>query len=259
MIYGEVENKSRQIRNLSWELQDGRGRGLSRILSRSLETPVLDENGEQAITVWPSKGRVKYSIKHIAPPEKLNLYLAANRGPGRLQNKGTCAGKYVLKKNKSFLNEAAIDSKQARIDTLLRKYCRFLPIPVYSGETLINALEPMWMKKPSELTDEDYIKFYHELYPGQDDPLFWIHLNVDYPFTLTGILYFPKIKNNFEVTKNRIQLYCNQVFVTDSVEGVVPEFMMLLQGRDRLSRHPPSMYHVHTCRAIRLSRRFRRI
>ena len=101
---------------------------------------------------------------------------------------------------------------------------------IYSGETLINALEPMWMKKPSELTDEDYIKFYHELYPGQDDPLFWIHLNVDYPFTLTGILYFPKIKNNFEVTKNRIQLYCNQVFVTDSVEGVVPEFMMLLQG-----------------------------
>lgn len=113
---------------------------------------------------------------------------------------------------------------------MLRKYCRFLPVPVYSGETLINALEPQWMKKPTELTDEDYIKFYHELYPGQDDPLFWIHLNVDYPFTLTGILYFPKIKNNFEITKNRIQLYCNQVFVTDSVEGVVPEFMMLLQG-----------------------------
>lgn len=120
--------------------------------------------------------------------------------------------------------------EQIRIDTLLKKYCRFLPVPVYSGDTLINATEPQWMKKPSELTDEDYIKFYHELYPGQDDPLFWIHLNVDYPFTLTGILYFPKIKNNFEVTKNRIQLYCNQVYVTDSVEGVVPEFMMLLQG-----------------------------
>jgi molecular chaperone HtpG len=86
------------------------------------------------------------------------------------------------------------------------------------------------MKKPSELTDDDYRNFYHELYPGQDDPLFWIHLNVDFPFTLTGILYFPKIKNNFEINKNRIQLYCNQVYVTDSVEGVVPEFMMLLQG-----------------------------
>ncbi len=120
--------------------------------------------------------------------------------------------------------------EQTRIDTLLKKYCRFLPVPVYSGETLINATEPKWMKKPSELTDDDYLKFYHELYPGQDDPLFWIHLNVDYPFTLTGILYFPKIKNNFEITKNRIQLYCNQVYVTDSVEGVVPEFMMLLQG-----------------------------
>ncbi len=142
---------------------------------------------------------------------------------GTRTERGTDIVLYIDDESKEFL-------EQARIDTLLRKYCRFLPIPVYSGETLINALEPMWMKKPSELTDEDYIKFYHELYPGQDDPLFWIHLNVDYPFTLTGILYFPKIKNNFEVTKNRIQLYCNQVFVTDSVEGVVPEFMMLLQG-----------------------------
>jgi molecular chaperone HtpG len=95
---------------------------------------------------------------------------------------------------------------------------------------VINNTEPRWTKNPSELTDDDYRQFYHELYPGQDDPLFWIHLNVDYPFTLTGILFFPKIKNNFEITKNRIQLYCNQVYVTDSVEGVVPEFMMLLQG-----------------------------
>ena len=95
---------------------------------------------------------------------------------------------------------------------------------------VINATEPQWMKKPSELSDEDYLAFYHELYPGQDDPMFWIHLNVDYPFTLTGILFFPKIHNNFDVQKNRIQLYCNQVYVTDSVEGVVPEFMMLLQG-----------------------------
>lgn len=126
--------------------------------------------------------------------------------------------------------ESAEFLEKIRIDTLLKKYCRFLPVPVYSGDTLINALEPMWMKKPAELTDDDYIKFYHELYPGQDDPLFWIHLNVDYPFNLTGILYFPKLRNNIEVNKNRIQLYCNQVFVTDSVEGVVPEFMMLMQG-----------------------------
>ena len=135
--------------------------------------------------------------------------------------------------------------EQARIDTLLRKYCRFLPVPVVSGkeqewkdgkmidtdkDKVINSTEPLWTKKPADLTDKDYIAFYHDLYPGQDDPLFWIHLNVDYPFNLTGILFFPKIHNNFEVTKNRIQLYCNQVYVTDSVEGVVPEFMMLLQG-----------------------------
>lgn len=135
--------------------------------------------------------------------------------------------------------------EQARIDTLLKKYCRFLPVPVISGkeqewkdgkmvdtdrDKVVNSTEPLWMKKPVDLTDKDYIDFYHDLYPGQNDPLFWIHLNVDYPFNLTGVLFFPKIHNNFEVTKNRIQLYCNQVFVTDSVEGVVPEFMMLLQG-----------------------------
>lgn len=135
--------------------------------------------------------------------------------------------------------------EQARIDALLKKYCRFLPVPVVSGkeqewkdgkmvdtdrDKVINSTEPLWMKKPAGLTDKDYMAFYHDLYPGQDDPLFWIHLNVDYPFNLTGILFFPKIHNNFEITKNRIQLYCNQVFVTDSVEGVVPEFMMLLQG-----------------------------
>jgi molecular chaperone HtpG len=98
-------------------------------------------------------------------------------------------------------------------------------------DKVINNIEPAWTKKPADLTDDDYRKFYHELYPGQDDPLFWIHLNVDFPFTLTGILYFPKIKNNIDINRQgRIQLYCNQVFVTDSVEGVVPEFMMLMQG-----------------------------
>ena len=153
-------------------------------------------------------------------------------------SRGTDIILYIDDDNKEFL-------EQARIDSLLKKYCRFLPVPVISGkeqewkdgkmvdtdkDKVINASEPKWTKKPSELTDADYLDFYHELYPGQDDPLFWIHLNVDYPFTLTGILYFPKIKNNLDIRKDRIQLYCNQVYVTDSVEGVVPEFMMLLQG-----------------------------
>ena len=152
--------------------------------------------------------------------------------------RGTDIVLYIDDDNKEFL-------EQARIDTLLKKYCRFLPVPVVSGkeqewkdgkyvdtdkDKIVNDTEPAWTKKPSELTDEDYRKFYHELYPGQEDPLFWIHLNVDYPFTLTGILFFPKIKSNLDIRKDRIQLYCNQVYVTDSVEGVVPEFMMLLQG-----------------------------
>ncbi len=97
-------------------------------------------------------------------------------------------------------------------------------------DNIVNATEPLWTRKPSELTDEDYLKFYHELMPGREDPLFWIHLNVDYPFTLTGILYFPKIKSNIDIQRNRIQLYCNQVYVTDQVEGVVPEFMTIMQG-----------------------------
>lgn len=152
--------------------------------------------------------------------------------------RGTDVILYIDDDNKEYL-------EQSRIDLLLKKYCRFLPVPVISGKEqewkegkyvdtdkpkVINATEPLWTKKPSELTDDDYRAFYHDLYPGQEDPLFWIHLNVDYPFTLTGILYFPKIKSNLDIRKDRIQLYCNQVFVTDSVEGVVPEFMMLLQG-----------------------------
>ncbi|WP_304588976.1 molecular chaperone HtpG [Duncaniella muris] len=159
-------------------------------------------------------------------------------GPADKTERGTDIVLYIDDDNKEFL-------EQARIDTLLKKYCRFLPVPVISGKVqewkdgkyvdtdkdkVVNDTEPTWTKKPSELTDEDYRKFYRELYPGQEDPLFWIHLNVDYPFTLTGILFFPKIKSNLDIRKDRIQLYCNQVFVTDSVEGVVPEFMTLLQG-----------------------------
>ena len=135
--------------------------------------------------------------------------------------------------------------EQARINALLTKYCRFMAVPVIFGkeqewkdgkyvdtekDKVINDVEPMWTRKPTDLTDDDYLKFYHAIQPMQEDPLFWIHLNVDFPFTLTGILYFPKIKNNLDIRKDRIQLYCNQVFVTDSVEGVVPEFLMLLQG-----------------------------
>ncbi len=153
-------------------------------------------------------------------------------------DRGTDVILYIDDDNKEFL-------EQMRVDTLLRKYCRFLPVPVISGkeqewkdgkyvdtdkEKVVNATEPLWTRKPADLTDEDYLRFYRELKPGEEDPMFWIHLNVDYPFTLTGILYFPKIKNNIDIRHNRIQLYCNQVYVTDQVEGVVPEFMMLMQG-----------------------------
>lgn len=117
-----------------------------------------------------------------------------------------------------------------RIEGLLTKYCRFLPVPIEFDGRQINDTTPLWAQKPSEITDEQYNEFYHKLYPMADEPLFHIHLNVDYPFNLTGILYFPRLKNNFEVQKNKIQLYCNQVYVTDSVEGIVPEFLTLLHG-----------------------------
>ena len=132
-----------------------------------------------------------------------------------------------------------------KIEELLNKYCKFLPVPVAFGkktewkdgkqvdtdeDNIINNVEPLWTKTPSTLKDEDYKSFYRTLYPMQDEPLFWIHLNVDYPFNLTGILYFPKIKSNIDIQRNKIQLYCNQVFVTDQVEGIVPEFLTLLHG-----------------------------
>ncbi|MCK9640046.1 MAG: molecular chaperone HtpG [Prolixibacteraceae bacterium] len=135
--------------------------------------------------------------------------------------------------------------EENRITELLNKYCKFLPVPVLFGkkkewkdgkyedtetDNQINDVAPAWTKKPVDLKEEDYTNFYHQLYPMADEPLFNIHLNVDYPFNLTGILYFPKLKNNFEVQKNKIQLYSNQVFVTDSVEGIVPEFLTLLHG-----------------------------
>ena len=135
--------------------------------------------------------------------------------------------------------------EESRLSNLLTKYCRFLPISIAFGkkkdwkdgkqvetdeDNIINDTNPLWTRTPSELTDEDYKKFYRDLYPMSDEPLFWIHLNVDYPFNLTGVLYFPKIKSNIDLQKNRIQLYCNQVYVTDSVEGIVPDFLTLLHG-----------------------------
>ena len=137
--------------------------------------------------------------------------------------------------------------EKERIQQLLTKYCKFMAVPVAFGkkqewsseekkmvdtaeDNLINNVEPLWTKAPSSLKDEDYTKFYRELYPMSDEPMFWIHLNVDYPFNLTGILYFPRIKSNIDLQRNKIQLYCNQVFVTDQVEGIVPEFLTLLHG-----------------------------
>ena len=129
------------------------------------------------------------------------------------------------------INEDSLEFlEEARIKTMLDKYCRFLPTAIKFKDEQINNPTPAWVKKPSELTHEDYLAFYKELYPMAEDPLFYIHLNVDFPFNLTGILYFPKLKKNLEVQKNKIQLYCRQVFVTDSVEGIVPEFLTLLHG-----------------------------
>lgn len=127
-------------------------------------------------------------------------------------------------------NESQEFLEPSRIETVLQKFCKFLPVPIFFEDKQINNPVPAWTKKPSELTTEDYQNFYKELYPFGEPPLFWIHLNVDYPFNLTGILYFPKIKQSYEIQKDKIQLYSNQVFVTDEVKDIVPEFLMLLHG-----------------------------
>jgi len=139
------------------------------------------------------------------------------------EDRGTDIILHINEESNEFLEEA-------RIKTLLDKYCSFLPVEIKFNDELINNTSPAWIKKPSELTHEDYVAFYKELYPMAEEPLFYIHLNVDFPFNLTGILYFPKLKKNLEVQKNKIKLYCRQVFVTDSVEGIVPEFLTLLHG-----------------------------
>ena len=178
------------------------------------------QDGAKAVK-WTCDGSPEFSIEEV---EKENI--------------GTDVILYIDKESKEFLEES-------RIEQLLKKYCKFLPVEIAFGkekewkdgkmvetgkDKIINNTKPAWTLKPAELKDEDYKKFYRELYPAGEEPLFNIHLNVDYPFKLTGILYFPKIKSNIEIQKNKIQLYCNQVFVTDSVEGIVPEFLTLVHG-----------------------------
>ena len=153
-------------------------------------------------------------------------------------DRGTVITLYISEDEKEF-------AQKSRIEGLLNKYCKFMPIPVIFGkeqewkdgkyvetekDNVINKVEPLWARKPADLKDEDYKEFYKTLYPMAEEPLFHIHLNVDYPFNLTGILYFPKIKNNVEISRNKIQLYCNQMFVTDSVDNIVPDFLTLLHG-----------------------------
>ena len=153
-------------------------------------------------------------------------------------DRGTVITLYIDKEEEEF-------AKKDRIESLLGKYCKFMPVPVIFGkeqewkdgkyvdtdkDNVINKVEPLWMKKPVDLKGEDYMNFYRALYPMGEDPLFYIHLNVDYPFHLTGILYFPKIKDRMDITRNKIQLYCNQMFVTDSVDNIVPDFLTLLHG-----------------------------
>ena len=164
-------------------------------------------------------------------------------GPAVKKDRGTDIILHIADDSKEFLEES-------RINGILNKYCKFLPVPIIFGEheekvkdekdkdkektikkdNVINNTAPLWTKTPADLKDEDYLNFYKELYPFSEDPLFWIHLNVDYPFNLTGILYFPKVKNDFELHKNKIQLYSRQVFITDEVKDIVPEFLMLLHG-----------------------------
>ena len=185
-----------------------------------LRTQSHDESAPTML--WSCEGTPEYTLEESA--EK--------------RARGTDIVMHIAEDSVEFL-------ESARIEGLLRKYCSFLPVPIAFGkrqewkedkmvdtdeDNIINDTNPLWTRKPADITPEEYDEFYRRLYPTADDPLFHIHLNIDYPFNLTGILYFPKIRNNFEIQKNRIQLYSNQVYVTDSVEGIVPEFLTLLHG-----------------------------
>ena len=178
------------------------------------------QEGAKAVT-WSCDGSPEYSM-----------------GAGKKEDRGTEITLYLDDDSEEY-------AAKGRISQLLGKYCKFMPVPVVFGkktewkdgksvetdeDNVINNIEPIWTKAPSELKDEDYLKFYKELYPMEEEPMFWIHLNVDYPFTLTGVLYFPKIKERMAIDKNKIQLYCNQMFVTDHVDNIVPDFLTLLHG-----------------------------
>ena len=191
------------------------------MVSKKVEIVTKSYQEEAKAVKWSCDGSPSYEIEEAERAER-----------------GTDVIMYIDDDCKEFL-------EKSKIEELLNKYCHFLPVPVVFGkktewkdgkqtetdeDNVINDTTPLWTKKPSELKDEDYKKFYRELYPMSDEPLFWIHLNVDYPFNLTGILYFPKIKSNIDLQRNKIQLYCNQVYVTDSVEGIVPDFLTLLHG-----------------------------
>jgi len=176
------------------------------MVSSKVEVLSKSYREDQPAVRWECDGSPEYTLE---PAEKTE--------------RGTDIILHISDDSAEFLDEG-------RIRSILQKFCRFLPIPVSFEEKQINNTHPAWTRKPSELTTEDYQNFYKELYPFNEPPLFWIHLNVDYPFNLTGILYFPKIKQSYEIQKDKIQLYSNQVFVTDEVKDIVPEFLMLLQG-----------------------------
>jgi len=163
------------------------------------------QEGSEAAT-WKCDGSTEYTI-----------------GPAKKKNRGTDIILHIAEDSEEFLEEFKLKS-------ILEKYGKFLPIEIEFGDKVINNPNPIWTKSPTDLTDEDYLKFYEELYPFQEKPLFWIHLNVDYPFNLTGILYFPKVKNEMQLQREKISLYSRQVFITDEVKDIVPEFLMLLHG-----------------------------
>lgn len=192
------------------------------MVSRKVEIRTQSYHAEEPTMLWSCEGTPEYTLTESESKRE----------------RGTDIIMHIAEDSEEFLDES-------RIREMLRKYCRFLPVEIVCGkhqewkdgkyeatdrDYVINDTAPLWTRKPSEITEEQYKEFYAELYPTAEEPLFSIHLNIDYPFNLTGILYFPKIRNNFEVQKNRIQLYCNQVYVTDSVEGIVPEYLTMLHG-----------------------------
>ena len=176
------------------------------MVSSKVELITKSYHTEAPAVKWSCEGDPRYTMEFV---EK--------------EGRGTQVVLYLDDESKSF-------AEPAKVRELLQKYCRFLPVEILFEEKPINETQPLWTRKPSELKEEEYIEFYRKLYPMQEEPLFYIHLNVDYPFNLTGILYFPKIKDRLDISRNKIQLYCNQVFVTDSVENIVPDFLTLLHG-----------------------------